>query len=161
MNRPTPDQIQAMTELIAKLLGWTALRVVKGVLFGLRPEDAGKNVLWEAKVPNWPGDRNASYELPVKAGDRDYFIAASQIAANHNFPCRLLDLVQPLLWPAYWESLAWLLYKGYRWVECDSCGGKGKIPVINNKAHLQYGMKMPCPACNGQGGKFVKEVTDG
>ncbi len=150
-SNPTPDQLIEMRRLIARLNGWRFTGPYwGGDLRGLSPE--GNSEI----VPNWSGDRNASYELPVKAGDRDYFIAASQIAANHNFPCRLLDLVQPLLWPAYWESLAWLLYKGYRWVECEKCVGVGRVlddDMTSTKMDT-------CMDCSGQGRKFVKEVTD-
>ena len=161
MNRPTPDQIQAMTELIAKLLGWMDICepcAKSGDFHGVPPNKADQEKGVYRKIirktmPNWPRDRNASYELLHKMNAEDTRNAERKAQVHYRF------ILQTH--PAIEECFIYLWHEGYRWVECDSCGGKGKIPVINNKAHLQYGMKMPCPACNGQGGKFVKEVTDG
>ena len=50
-----------------------------------------------------------------------------------------------------------------RWVECDVCNGDGGVPSEYNPPEspdARYPIEY-CPTCSGQGGKFVKEVTDG
>ncbi len=42
------------------------------------------------------------------------------------------------------RQLAWVLYKGYRWRECECCFGDG-----------QAGDEI-CEPCSGDGGEFVK-----
>ena len=53
------------------------------------------------------------------------------------------------------ECILFIEYKGYRWVECEMCEGSRTIGKGGPYPEI------PCPDCNGQGGKFVKEVTDG
>ena len=54
------------------------------------------------------------------------------------------------------EALDILLDEGWRWVECEHCGGDGKWPLTNNKAHLNYGKTIQCRTCSGEGGKWEK-----
>ena len=61
------------------------------------------------------------------------------------------------------EALAVARREGYRWVECDVCNGDGGVPSDYNPPEspdARYPIEY-CPTCSGQGGKFVKEVTDG
>ncbi len=147
----TPDQIQAMTELIAKLLGWTELNIDEDVdlLVGLEPK--GDSVF--RVPPNWPGDRNASKDLSVEDMEKfTYFIEAVSIWGPIPEGGR-----DPRL-SAEKECLAWLFYKGYRWVEC----GCENVDVCNNEYHeIPCLEDHHCPNIICEGGKFVKEVTDG
>ena len=139
-SNPTPDQIQAMTELIAELQGWTKIQVYSS---GFCPEALGgfppgsKNF---KTLPSWLSDRNASLGL-IKDHMRSWYGNALS---------------------AYNECIIYLEeIEGYCWVECHTCRGSGKackhdkLGFCGNEKH-----KVPCPACSGQGGKFVKEVTD-
>ena len=95
-SNPTPDQIQ---RLIAKLLGLCACG---------RCQDNGHGICCNCHKPwpqieNWPGDRNASYELL-----KDY---------NINFKSSAVI-------SAYDESMIFIELKGYRWETCDSCEGQ-------------------------------------
>ena len=138
MTNPTPQVVQLK---IAELLGWTDLKrsPMDNRLWGLPPQDTvaeldlGKYML----VPNWPGDRNASIGLPVK-NEGDYNRATDIVREKH-YP----DLEGDRL-PADLESLAWILYKGYRWRECECCFGDG-----------QAGDEI-CEPCSGNGGEFGK-----
>ncbi len=132
MTNPRPDQIQAMTELITELLGWKKMCC----------DNQLKYPHWHVKEqcflgggpPNWPGDRRESYELL-----KDY---------NINFKSSAVI-------SAYDESMLFLELKGYRWVECENMCVDGLYqPTPDPESTTK------CP-CNGQGGKFVKEVTDG
>ena len=57
--------------------------------------------------PDWLNDRNASYDLPVE-NQWNYAEALSQLILS------MPDEDRPI-WGAYTESLAWILYKGYKW----------------------------------------------
>ena len=101
-----------------------------GLVLGLEPS-------------SWSLNRNASYELPVDvegiwqkaAGDYEMaFFEAFEYYGWH--PARLLS--------AYQECLIWLLYKGWRWADCDSCEGE------------PHGVSEDCTDCNGEGGEWRK-----
>ena len=127
MTAPSPEQLQRE---IAKRLGWTHLHVVNGRLGGIPPDS-----VIPIHCPNWPTDRNASYELPVEDGDRQlYERAYNDIGKNFAHP-----------FSAYNESLAWLLYKGWRWDDCLICGGDG---ILHDYT---------CEKCKGEGGEWEKE----
>ncbi|KKN70690.1 hypothetical protein LCGC14_0428450 [marine sediment metagenome] len=154
---PTPEKLQAMRVLIAELLGWT-----RGNSVSISRCKGGLHEHWHDKdgncqgphLPNWPGDRNASSELPIE-----------KTPAAWNAYCRALDYYDELLelpfdgrHHATVESLAWLLYKGYRWVECVDCEGEGQLAgEVSCEEDLPFAKMEPCHACNSQGGKFVKE----
>ncbi len=107
MSNPTPDQIQAMKELITELLGWTDH--TDGCDFENPPTSHPKVPHWDIPnektpqwpgyiypeaLPNWPGDRRESYELL-----KDY---------NINFKSSAVI-------SAYDESMIFIELKGYRW----------------------------------------------
>ncbi|KKN53609.1 hypothetical protein LCGC14_0601050 [marine sediment metagenome] len=133
MNRPTPDQIQ---RFIAKLLGWTDICepcAKSGDFHGVPPNKADQEKGVYRKIirktmPNWPGDRNASYKL-IEDLFRPYQDERDALSAEE-------------------ECMLYIRDKGYRWETCDSCEGQ------------PHGVSEDCTDCNGQGGKFVKEVTD-
>ena len=125
-SNPSPDQIQAMKELITKLLGWKKMCC----------DNQLKYPHWHVKEqcflgggpPNWLGDRNASYKL-IEDLFRPYQDERDALSAEE-------------------ECMLYIRDKGYRWETCDSCEGQ------------PHGVSEDCTDCNGQGGKFVKEVTD-
>ena len=140
----TPDQIQAMIELIAKLLGWKKMCC----------DNQLKYPHWHVKEqcflgggpPNWPGDQNASYKLPPSELDEEALGLKMKEAFDYYQPS-----VEKLI-SAYYESLFWLyVVKGYRWVECENMCVDGLYqPTPDPESTTK------CP-CSGQGGKFVKE----
>ncbi|KKK67565.1 hypothetical protein LCGC14_2952830, partial [marine sediment metagenome] len=92
---PSPEQIQRVQWKIAEVRGWTDLIMSqsswerKPYLNGINPENGRMSI-----VPNYPTDRNASYEL-VKD----------------------LHLLGPM--PAMIECLEYLRSEGWRWAECE------------------------------------------
>ena len=100
VNYPSNDQVQ---RFMAKLLGYKRKHSAgKGREYWLYPDGSQHNSL-----PNWPSDRNASYDLPVE-NQWNYADALSQLILS------MPDDDRPI-WDAYTESLAWILYKGYKW----------------------------------------------
>ena len=115
MTNPTP---LVVWQFMAELQGWTDLKrsPIDNRLWGLPPQDTvaeldlGKYML----VPNWPGDRNASRDLPVEdyhklndahcSFENDYFAVA--ISKREMFDVR---------YPAWLECMMWIFYMGYRW----------------------------------------------
>lgn len=108
MTNPSPQVVQLK---IAELQGWTELKLFTDykddaleypeLLGGINPENGRREV-----VPDWPDDRNASYELPVKSQMR---YGMAMLAIKGEDPRWIKRHT------AYNESLAWILYKGYRW----------------------------------------------
>ena len=179
---PTPDQIQAMTELIAKLLGYVWLEYIhvddtfSGCRALLHPRHL-KSSRWRKAdmslpideggmdFPNWLGSLDAARDLPLEDDPAEWVVFAVKLArifwGEEVYPEKWPDACMILRYTSEQWCLAWLLYKGYRWVECHTCRGSGKackhdkLGFCGNEKH-----KVPCPACSGQGRKFVKEVTD-
>ncbi|HDZ13570.1 hypothetical protein LCGC14_0601720 [marine sediment metagenome] len=126
---PTNKQIQLK---IAEVQGWDSLfldpfKKLKGQL-----DESGL-----ISVPNWPGDRNASYELPVE--DVSKYARCCALLEQNGFHDG-----SGYLRTSRFESLAWLFYKGRQWVECDC-----EVPAVPTPEDI-------CPKCNGEGGEWVK-----
>ncbi len=121
-SNPTPDQIQ---RLIAKLMGCVMTyrqdlsdaptHRQSRTLTQCCDAEVHKRKCTKCHKPtaaNWPRDRNASYELPVE--DKVSFNRAC-----HRIEHEWLKEHGSDKWnyrgSAEFESLAWLLYNGYRW----------------------------------------------
>ncbi len=136
---PTNEQLQRK---IAEVLGWKNLHLKHGNLLGFPP---GFRTI--QCVPNWPTNRDDSKELPVK-DQHAYNEAISKEcykAIKTGDPTSEIILSRQ---PAEVESLAWLLYKGWRWVECDECDGLG-----DKRPDFEIGQLC---LCNGKGGEWEK-----
>ena len=143
---PTPKQILRVQWKIAELQGWTNLR--RMVARGLMGFENGDRRRWKL-VPNWPTNRNASRDLLIEP----------TVEANSSY-CKALDYFNELLdlpfdgrHHATVESLAWLLYKGWRWVPCSTCKGELYIPLQPD------GEPTGCPECyknDREGGEWEK-----
>ena len=115
---------------IADVLGWTDFRDWRGTLGGMSPEGVTQD------VPNWPIDRNASYELikGIQFGEFPEVLSARE------------------------ESLLFLEHKGWRWVDCAKCiDGREKCPDCDSRGHLSHDPPQPkCTDCNGDKGAWVR-----
>ncbi len=139
MNNPTKDQVQ---RFMAKLLGYKRKHSAgKGREYWLYPDGSQHNSL-----PNWPGDRKESYELPTKL--KGFFRKAyREVELEY-----LVELTGLPLDPAWFECLVWIYSEhGYKWVECGDCDDEGWQHgcTEENESH-------PCDTCSGQGGEFRK-----
>ncbi len=125
---------EALQRKIAELEGWTEVCIgtvkAKGLVGNPPKGHPEYDFYGKSYVPNWPGDRNASRELiqSLKLQGEDY----------------------PAFRSAYDEALDYIFHKGYRWGECEECGGDGKVPsdLIPDQPRL-------CPTCNGAKGEWV------
>ncbi len=152
MTNPTPLVVQ---RFMAELQGWTELRVFTDykddaleypeLLGGINPENGRREV-----VTNWPGSHDAARRLEVKDKSR-FALCLFEIAfgeENSDDPTLMVTgEVGQLLFatPLQWR-LAWILYKGYRWVPCANTDWEDGM----------YPHQEICPTCLGKGGKFVK-----
>ena len=110
---------EGLQRKIAELLGWTDVVEVRGRWYGVPLGDPHKGTREE--MPRWARNRDASYELPVEDFER-YGNCHGVVFIRIEKPGSVLF---PMRASAYIESLAWVEYKGWRWVDCDSCGGTG------------------------------------
>ena len=146
MNNPTPDTLQRfMAEKMGYKQGSSA---GKGCKFWNYPDGSQ-----HYNLPDWPGDRNATKDLPIEVEDKeqraagDYEMAFFEALNYYGWhPACLLS--------AFQECLIWILYKGYKWVECDYYEGQAEW-----RSPRKAGEMETCPICSGQGGEFVKEVV--
>ncbi len=152
MTGPPPETTRRE---IAKKLGWTMIRSMKGgVLAGYHPDDGPLPKSPIKPLPNWPGDNNMAYGLPgtisdrfvdclaeimnIKEGDLDYppYARNGLVYVSSKYPTMCPTAEQ-------W-CLAWLLSEhGWRWVACAPCKGSGAT-------HIR------CPDCKGKGGEWEK-----
>ena len=124
MNNPSDEQLQRK---IAEVQGWTELYDAgHGILAGYDPTQMERGPY---PLPNWPTDRNASYEL-VKGVKWVGYILLPQSAHR--------------------ESLLFLEHKGWRWVDCPECVD-GKVNTIEIEQE-----SVGCSKCDSEGGFFEK-----
>ena len=149
MNRPSNEQLQRK---IAEVLGciwvedkgipdWGPVLVLPDTEFVIThhqeyylPCGAPANIKPHnlRLLPNWPTDRNASYEL-IKGIQFGEF---------------------PEVMPAREESLLFLEHKGYRWVDCK------EFRCVEGKEQVFDQMTWPdCQACDGNAGKWLHDET--
>ncbi len=99
-----------------------------------RRDDYAYNCGGVQEYEDWPTDRNASYELPHDDLEK-YFEAQSEYMGGSK------DSIVQGFCDAKEECLIWLLYKGRRWVECETCKGEMYI------ASQPDGEPDGCPEC--------------
>lgn len=137
MTIPTPEQIQRQIALEMGLRPATEAEIQadwRGAL-PYRPWVDSKGNY--QRLPNWSLDRNASKELPIEDMDA-YWDAYGSFVDYYPHPERTaFDTAET-------ESLAWLLYKGWHWSECLTCGGDG---ILHGSS---------CEKCKGVGSEFQK-----
>lgn len=129
---PTPEQVQRK---IAEEMGWTNLGAEPNMVGTVPGGD------YAAIVPNWP----ESIEDAINLRDEETMLRL------HGYPGGL--------WVIYYTSevkiedkslaqgisLAWLLYKGWRWVTCPE-----------DECHNGQWRAGECPTCSGAGGEFER-----
>lgn len=123
---------------IAEVQGWDSL-VFSGPykkLMGIDPKDKDEKFVL---CPNWPTDRNASYELLHKMNAEDTRNATTAAQKHYRFILATH--------PAIEECLIYLWHEGWRWVECDRCL-KGNLKNTDGVGDSI------CPYCSGDGGEW-------
>lgn len=138
---PTDEQLKRK---IAEVLGWKAFHRTVGIATIWVMPDGDKVFL-----PDWPTDRNASYELmkDFTGMESGLYLGSAQSARE--------------------ESLGFLDREGWRWAKCTAKCGDGKCPVCFGDGQSHGGPDRPgiclscdgtgkCPACTGEGGKWEK-----
>lgn len=132
MTGPTDEQLQRVQRQIALVQGWTSVD-----LFGPFSKMMGLETKTSelSDVPNWPNDRNASYDLLKEIHFAE-------------FPYEVLT--------AYDESLFYLEYMGWRWEICAECDGQGK--VHHKGRPCCFTGPCFCCDCSGDKGRWVKGV---
>jgi len=154
-SNPPPGPTQ---RFIAELIGFKWYEFLQDTEFPsgkrqlLDPKVVGRSIYWRlcdeslpldydpyGSLPNWLGSLDTARELEVE--DRTAFeVALFKITAD------TLPSYGTILWyTAEQWCYAWIRYKGWRWVVCDSCEGQ------------PHGTSEDCTDCNGQGGEFVHD----